>query len=363
MAVVFADSFQHYNNTAAKYTTAGGSFNTVAGNLRHGPQNLEVAAASTPTISFTNLGNSGRPIPNGLVNVAWKAGHLSGRIFTLLSGVVEEFWVLLHGDGSLSVETTLGTLGTSAAGIITLNAWYYISIKTLIDTTVGTVVLQVTNDATNIMTEVLNLSNVDTDPAATTFFDGVALGGPTSASSFAQDFVIQRITGSGINDDFLGAAYVNAFAPTADGDTIEGTPNPWTPGLPHFSLVNEIPPNDGATQIQIQEDVSGAAVAECYHYNFAALPALPIACVQSVADSNDVVAPSPPTINGVGAAVALISDPSTFALRQPPRNILIADGVFFMDIQPMDTNPLTGSAWTAADLLDIQIGSQFADVV
>jgi hypothetical protein len=35
MGVVFADSFQHYNNTAAKWTTAGGTFNANVANLRH----------------------------------------------------------------------------------------------------------------------------------------------------------------------------------------------------------------------------------------------------------------------------------------------------------------------------------------
>lgn len=354
MAVVFCDSFQHYNDTQYKYTTAGGSFNTTPANLRHGPQSLQVTSASAPTISFTALGNSGLPITEGLVNIAWQAGHLSGRIFTLQSGGVDQLWVQLHADGSLSVETSLGTLGTSAAGVIVLNDWNYIAVKIVIDPALGSVILRVT-DAANVMTELLNLSNVDTDPVGTLFFDGVAFGGPTSSFAWAQDFIIQN------SGDFLGAAYVNALVPIADGATITAG---WTPALPHFSLVNEIPPDNGATQIQIQENVLGANAAETYHYDFSGLPALPIACIQSVADSNDAVILGPLTLFGVGAAIALISDPSTNATTaSPPRNTLIADSVFFMDISAMNVNPLTALPWTAADLLDIQIGAFFGDLV
>ena len=354
MGVRFADSFQHYDDTALKWNTPGGTFNTSAP-LRHGPQNLQVTSADSPAYLFPG----GSTLGSGITGLAWYAGDLSGRVFTFRSSGTDQVWVELHADGSITVETSLGQLGTSEPGVIALDTWYYIACKVAIDASVGSAILRVTEDATNTMTEVVNVSGVNTDPVGSFSFDEVALGGPTSSAAWTQDVVIQDFAAP--NDDFLGAAYVNAFMPIADGAAPQNTPTPWQPALPHFSRVNEVPPDGGTTKITVQSNSFGSNVSECYHYDFSGLPALPIASIQSVADSavNDDTVASPA---GVSACFALISNPSTFADKGQPLREWVSD-VYFIDISNSDLNPITELPWTHADLLDIQIGPHFGEIV
>ena len=238
MSLLFMDSFDHYSSAEVglKWSSAASSPTIQAAAGRHSSACLRLTSGVVMvTISRT-------PGDNTIVcGGAFKTPTIqSMEIFSVMSGATIQMSLCLKADGALEVRrdgrfgTVLGT--SSATSLITANTFFFIELKALISTTVGTVSVQLNGAAVTGLTGVTGLNNAQ---AAVSTWDGFNLRGRTGDVDFDDVYLLDG-TGAAPLQGFLGDVRVDARMPTAEGTTIG-----WTPlsGTDNALMVDEIPPN------------------------------------------------------------------------------------------------------------------------
>jgi hypothetical protein len=138
------------------------------------------------------------------IGFAYKVNTLAAaRTFLTLasdSGVANHTTFQVNTDGSLVARlgSAVGTaLGTTAAGLITINTWYYLEAQVVLHDTTGTLKLRLNG------TTVLDLAGIDTKFGGTkTVFDTVRLaGGGSGATSNFDDLYITTGPGAPFKGD------------------------------------------------------------------------------------------------------------------------------------------------------------------
>jgi hypothetical protein len=344
MALLFCDSFDHYTVLSDKWTTNAGSMENNPALVRTGPQSCKVQAGNAP--AYSDLTNIQAPFPciTAIFGLAYLTQALNGVILKTNLGADTQVYLEINPNGSIAAKTGVGAtlLGTSAAGAIAAGAFHYIEMKAkIIDDASGFVTVRVDGVI------VLNVAGVQTG-LANPGIDGFSLGGPIAPDfAYVDDFYLCD-TSAGVNNDFLGAISVFALLPVADG-TAPTVPGNWSPAFPHFSLVNEVPPNNGLTEIFTVPPIE----ADGYRYNVAGLPPTwPILAIQSVMDCSQ-------DASGAGAATLFMQEASNtanWASNGGAAGPFSALGLWRMSISPADLNLITFVPWTLADFATYDFG-------
>ena len=228
----FSDSFDHYSTSdlQQKWDNATGA--TVGG---HGRGTNGVLLSNASSVIYKILDSQ----PTWTVGVAYKTTSLTpgtnnGTIVALYdSSVNRQVYVRANANGSLSVVRGDGTvLGTSSAGVITANKWYYIEFQATINNTTGAYEVHV-NSATVLTSDEVGplaldygdirpqgrvaLGNADTQVTGNASANIVYFCGDDSKSVYLDDLYICDGTGSGDDNSFLGNVQVKCLYPTGQG--------------------------------------------------------------------------------------------------------------------------------------------------
>ena len=377
MAGVFCDSFAHYNTAGIplKYSTAGGSIQSALSHVRTiqtAPalsQSLEIQAGDAPTIiNFTVPVDTAQAYSyasqfyNFAIGIAYQAGALNGTIYRLwrnlnISPSPAELllYLVLKADGSLSLFTDGGTLlGSSAAGVITSGAFYYITLSADIggfsELTFATV--NVTNSAM-VSTDVISVTGF---VLADQFIDEIDFGGPVAPDhAWINDFYVQDLS-DGSTPPLAPNIY--ACLPAAVGTALSQwdflSVGPWQPNVDDFSLVNAVPP-DQSMGIQWNlgylSGYSSAETEETYNFGCAGLPdGRGIESIQVLLLYEYQLQLSPP-IGGVLYPRILFqkdSDGNTWAGASSGPNVPPGTPFLFLPF-PNTVDPVAGNPWTISD--------------
>lgn len=319
MASLFRDSFDYYSDVTLKWTSGGGAIDLTGAHSRTG-------------IGCLLVGNTSLALPprtGYTLGVAYNAGALGGWPIQLSSPGGLLFGVVINIDGSISLHDNDTVLATSTPNLITIGVYNYFELQTAGGTGMATVNVRV-NGAP--IFSGLQGDRVDQISIFTILTPG---GG---GSAYADDVYVNDNTGT-VNTGFLGPVRIGAITASADGAPLQWTPSA---GGPHFSLIDQIPQNGGASS------VSSSTVGAVDQYHFP-LPAdvTPFAVVTDV-------------------QVSLLAEISSAGARslgvQQGANASAGQALttnYHMVLQPYDINPTTGVAWKAADFP----GTTFGPVV
>jgi len=143
--------------------------------------------------------------------------------------------VVIHRTAANGLEVRASSAGTllaaSADSVITTDAYQYVEIKVVCDSS-GSVIIRIDG------TEVINEVGIDTQTANAGGMQIIhfrAYNSGVSAYSYIDDLVVMDATGSTFND-FLGDVQVAGHMPTADG-----THSDWTSTeANHYDAVNDV---------------------------------------------------------------------------------------------------------------------------
>lgn len=235
--LLFMDSFDHYAYTdlARKGWSALGSGTIQSAIKRTGAQALLLNSSSKSTKHIV----TGSPT-TAVVGYAVYLSALGSHIELLGDASTLNVKVTFLGDGSIrAYDGAAGTLGTTATGIVSTGAWYYLEMKVKIDNSTGTVEIKL-NGA-----QVLNLTGLDTQTSTSAVVAEIYLRGFNGVSAYFDDLYICDVAGS-LNNDFLGVVAVTALVPDGAGTNTGLTPSTGA----NWQNVDEIPPDDDTTYNQ-----------------------------------------------------------------------------------------------------------------
>jgi hypothetical protein len=379
MATVFCDSFANYDTAgiALKYSTAGGAIETNLAHVRTGPQSLRIQSGDAPSIinlrlpaDVTQTYAFAPQYYMLAVGMAYQAGALNGNVFELWRNLnifpappERLLYVRLNVDGSVSVLTDPGAveLGRSAAGVITIGAFYYFTLSAdLLGISGPTFVKLNITTSGMVSTDVVSVSPV---VLADTFVDSVVFGGPAGPDhGWVNDFYFQNT-----HDGSLVPLAPNIYCvlPNADGTPITTYPvvpgvsseAPWQPtGSTHFNLVNVVPENTAQgmqwnTGYESPPGTTVFGVYETLRYDASALPnGRVVQGIQVVYlwEYANVLPPSPtnPAVEFQDNAGNLIGPTSV-------TGVSIISGLSLMPfmyvVSPQNVDPFTGLAWLISD--------------
>jgi hypothetical protein len=239
MSLRFCDSFDHYDTAhiTAKWTTFPGGPTGAAistSSQRNGRACMNVTGGG---VSKT-IDNIVTWIIGGAFN--WDAFGGGITLFNV------NFWQVgwtLQADGTILVQNNNGSLGqTSPANAITLNKYYYVEMKTTLNSTTGSVIIKINGQT------VLTLTNVNTSTNAVNQADVMTIGGPGGGAFMHMDDLYVCDGAGSFNKDFLGDVLIGVIKPISDGTNTQWTPT-GTSTTTHFADVNDIPPDDDTSYV------------------------------------------------------------------------------------------------------------------
>ncbi len=333
MALMFLDSFDHYDDLTIKWSANITALIDLTGTKSR----TGIGACSCfpfgPTLNFTSRTSL-------VMGTAYMATSFGNDVYGVISATIRQVRCHVNGDGSLSIQTSNDpfpiVLGTSAPNVIQLNVYAYIEMKISAFSGAGTVNLKVNGQT--VLTVIGN-----TNPAATGTAESWYLQGPGGGNfGYHDDVYLCDLTNSGIvgapNNDFLGPIRNFAQVPIADG----GPPLQWVPktGPTHFTEVDEIPPDDNTSY----NGSNTVGDVDQYVYGTTGiLPPVQVFGVQVCLDAALDIAGArsiAPNVGGVtGNSVALSTS-------------------YDIVKQVYDGNPVSGIAWQLTDFATVQFGPE-----
>jgi hypothetical protein len=346
MGLIFADSFDHYNQAyiQSKWTSIF-NFGTANQGLqldnihqRTGTQ----CAAFTGNGGFVTIKNASTWIHGAAFNFTQYGGGISYSHI----GTIQVQWTI-NPDGTLSVfngphglnpGVLLGV--TDPALAILLGRYYFIEFKAVINQSAGQIVVRINGQT------VLTLSSVNTSPNGDNIADVVQVTGPGgNAFVYVDDMYVLDDSGTK-NNDLIGDQQIGLIMPASDGDFTDWTPS--TPG-PHFSLVNEIPPDGDASYVwAVAPTVMAPFPIDCYHFQTVD-PTRKIAAIQTniIARKSDTGNRALSVLTRFGGSNSVADSGGRYVNET------------YIDYRNcFDVNPLTTSPWTPADVNATQWGYQ-----
>jgi hypothetical protein len=261
--------------------------------------------------------------------------HL-GTIQVYLSGNNDGTFTVYNGPVGVTSSVALGS--TSPTLAVTVGKYYYIEFQAVINKTGGTAIVRINGQV------VLSLSGVNTSPNGDNVADQVVFFGP-GGSNFVYVDDVYVTDGTGVLNSFLGDVSIGLIMPASDGDLLGWTTSA---GSPHFSLVNEIPPDGDSTYVWTVAPNTGPFPIDCYHFQ-AVSPTRTIIAIQSniMARKNDTGNRALSSITRFGGA-NYVADPTGRYVNET-----------YIDYRNcFDVNPLTTNPWTPTDVNNTQWGYQ-----
>lgn len=228
MAVIFVDSFDHYDdaeilqkwtNTINLPTIVTGGRNDTnclrCPTVANGVSNYLVYK-SYPDVATIVFGVAVNP---STLNIA-DSGQCGG--FQYNDGTQQVSWKITTGGSIQVYRGNLATLIGTSTSCVVAGAWTYLEFKVTIDNSAGVVIIRANG------VEVLNLSGADTlngTAAATTgiVWVGVSTSSGSGAVLLVDDVYIANTTAP--NDDFLGPGRAMALFPDGAGNSSDFTPS------------------------------------------------------------------------------------------------------------------------------------------
>jgi hypothetical protein len=241
-----------------------------------------------------------------------------------------------HGRSIMFFKETFSLVPFQAVNVLRNEAWQYVEFKFTFNATTGEIVVRVNG------VEVLNETGLDLDSFGSTTVDQIQFYGAegTAASNTNEQWFIDDIY---IDDSqFQGPIKIEGLLPTAEGATIDFTPNT---GTDNSANVDDNPRDDDTTyndsadtpsnkDLFTTEDLSNitGGIIGVQVTSIAKLDSAGSIGLQSI------VAEGTPT-QGTGSVVEITSTTDYFAVQH----------IF-------ETNPDTASAWSAAEVDGMEIG-------
>lgn len=236
------DSFDHYNDTSTKWFIGGGAVDLTGTLSRTGIGCMDLAGSTTgPFLLFNGISRFVSGTAFYLDNFPQPTfGEIMNFIETVTN--TRQVRIVCYPDCSIGVLNENTVLGRSAPGQLVINSYNYIEVDAII-ATLGACVVRVNEQV------VLNLNNVRTQfPGSLSLVNAWRLKGfGITASTRHDDVYLRDPDGETFGQSFWGAEKTFAIVPDADAAPLNWTPSS---GTDHFSLVNEIPPDNGATYVE-----------------------------------------------------------------------------------------------------------------
>jgi hypothetical protein len=171
------------------------------------------------------------------------------NVLGFYTGTVEEYQIQLRVVGNRHLVCYNDAFNrrnaTTAMNVLRPDRWSYVEIRMVMSQTVGEVEIYVNG------IQVVNATNIDTlGDSGATFFDTIRFQGndATSDTDVSEQWLIDDIyvadTSGSVNNTFLGPLKVEALFPTAEGSTIDFTPNA---GADNSANVDDNPKDDDTT--------------------------------------------------------------------------------------------------------------------
>ena len=239
MALLFCDSFDHYNTSQITRKYSSNNNNTIGSYGRNSTSGMR--SANSSDFDGTNLAIPSNP-SRLICGFAYTAASLqaSQKILAsfLESGAVH-VGIRLNTDGKISAYRNTTLLGTST-GAITAGSYGYIEIDTTINDSSGAVTVRLNGVSS------LALTSQDTRNGGSGVITNLTIGGDQALSGSAlkgygdfDDFYVIDSTG-GTNNSFLGDVRVEAIYPTGAGNYTQWTPSAGS----NYQCVDENPATD-----------------------------------------------------------------------------------------------------------------------
>jgi hypothetical protein len=252
MALVFIDSFDHYDTLLDKWDYADGSGNLpltdvdpVIGSYGRNSTDgvlFDLNSSSFPTPANTFIGKNVPSVASGIVGFAAyydpssSAGTSSLVIFS--DGSDDQVCLKVTAAGKFQFYRNQTQIGSDSTLSLPANQWSYVEVKVLIHDSTGTAEVRVNGTA------YLALTGQDTKNSANATFNKIRVGCICHHYD-NQPFILQiddfyycDTTGS-TNNNFLGDIRVQALTPTGAGAYTEWTPSAGS----NYQCVDENPPN------------------------------------------------------------------------------------------------------------------------
>jgi hypothetical protein len=240
MALVFMDSFQHYNGINQKWSSGAANFNADPAFIRQ-PNTLRTQSLNPNGGSFSNIPRINFTNRISMVfGVAYIQQFAVGNQILYTNnqpaggGQYGEIRVEL--DGSLTLRKLGGNIiAQSAPGIIGTGQFYYIEEKSTFLSVGGSCIVRVNG------VPVITFSGSMTD-GVNQGVDGFLLPGSAINNCYYNDLYVLDSSGA-TNNDFLGAVLIYALKPKANETPLNFTPLANT----NWQEVNQFPaPGDAA---------------------------------------------------------------------------------------------------------------------
>lgn len=339
MSLRFCDSFDHYGQDyiLSKWTsvfnfgTGGQGLILDPTHQRTGPQ----CGGFTGNGAFKTIDNQ----PEWILGAAFSLSAYGGRVQFININVLQ-VEMAFQSDGTIAVfngpngfnpGVLLGTTSPSVA--LVLNRYYYIEFRSKMNNGLGTAIVKINGQT------VLSLSGVNTSQTGVNQADVIQILGPGGSSfMYVDDLYVCDVNG-GVNNDFLGDVQIGFILPASDGDLTQWTPNS---GSPHFSRVNENPP-DGDTSYVAS---STTTQEDLYHFQ-------PVSLTRKILGLQTNIIARKDDEGNRALSVVTRSGGSDSVADTGGRYV---NQTYIDYLNQFDVNPLTGLAWTPTSVNAAQWG-------
>lgn len=336
MALLFFDGFDAQDH-ALKWVS----------NLSVAPSYAEVTRYAMGSAFKPGVGSSGRlqkAIPATaqlFVGFAFKVDNITATRILLSAwgdtGVTQHSVLQVSTTGQVQALRGSSILASSAAGAIVPGNWNYIEMRSTIADSGGVFEVRLNG------TQVINFTGDTKNVGTLTTYDMVSLSGASTTDPLItyDDLYIADALGSAPNNTFLGEVVVQTLIPTAPGNSTGFTP---IGAATNWEAVGELP-------IDTNDYVASNVVGTKDTYTLANLSGS-TGTIYGV--QTNVIASK----TGVGAANLKAVVRSGGTDYNDATVTLNASPAWYGAIR--ETNPNTGTAWTATTVNALEVGSEVA---
>ena len=340
MALLFADSFDHYATADIETKWTTNTNFAISANGRNSTSSLSMTVNGASPRSITKTVSPAGNTNTIIIGAAFKCAlNAIQEVFSIWDSAVEHVSLSVDTAGVMKVfrGSSAGTLLGTCSGALSSGVYAYIELKVLISDTVGTVEVRV-----NGSTVLGPLTSQDTRNAGNASWTGIQLcnqgSNTTSWATHYDDLVIMDSTGA-VNNDFMGDVRIKAQLPsTGNGSNTDFTPST---GTDHGALVDEATPNTSD-----YNSSNTAGQRDTYNYPSLGLSGT-VKAVQTVmywGKSDGGIRTVAPVhrISGVNYDGTAVGIGTAFT--------------YFMQVY--ETSPATAAAWTTTEINSTETGGK-----